>query len=84
MDPTERDSTGMELRDLLDDQEFAARNTRCRDPRSCLDPIRHIALVFAEEQEVILQALVDTAVAFTGADSAGISLLETTGTGKIW
>ena len=79
LESLEQDTTGMELRDLLTDQEFASRTTRCRDPGSSLDPIRRIALVFAEEQDVILQALVDTAVAFTGADSAGISLLEGAG-----
>ena len=66
----------MELRDLLTDQEFIARKLKSHSSKSGLDAMRRLALVFADGQETILQSLVDAAVAFTGADSAGISLLQ--------
>lgn len=41
-----------------------------------LDAMRRLAVVFAEGEKIVLQELADAAVASTGADSAGISLLE--------
>lgn len=74
--PTEQSVTGMELRNLLEDEVFLQRPPHYRGARTDLDAMRRLALVFPEGEEVILQELVNAAVSFTGADSAGISLLE--------
>ncbi len=68
--------TGMELRDLLQDEDFAARPLRPRSLDHNTEAIRRLAHVFAEKPEVVLQELVDIAVESCGADSAGISLEE--------
>jgi GAF domain-containing protein len=68
--------TGMELRDLLADAEFAERARKTRNPKRESAALRRLARVFADKPEVVLQELVDIAVEFCGADSAGISLEE--------
>jgi hypothetical protein len=67
--------TGMYLRDLLQDAEFRSRKPRTRQ-QSEADAFRTLAHVFAEQPGIVLQTVVDTATAYCGADSAGISLEE--------
>jgi hypothetical protein len=69
-------NSGMSLVDLLSDGEFRRRagKSRSRDRESVA--LRRLSRAFAEEPESVLQILVDTAVEFCGADSAGISLEE--------
>jgi len=68
--------TGMYLRDLLTDEQFRARQAKCRDRNREAIALRRLSRLFAEEPELVLQELVNTAVEFCGADSAGISLEE--------
>ncbi len=72
----------MELRDLLDDPSFMARTCKQRDSTNELGAVRRLAHVFAKSPEGVLQELVDIAVEFCGADSAGISLEELSDTGE--
>jgi signal transduction histidine kinase len=66
----------MELHDLLSDNEFLERgDTSNRAERRC-EALQTLAHVFAEDSQVVLQKLVEIAVEFCGADSAGISLEE--------
>jgi hypothetical protein len=74
--------TGMEMRDLLTDPDFPARNPRPRTINDHLDAISRLASVFAETPELVLQQLVEIAVRYCGADSAGISLEEETPAGE--
>lgn len=74
--------TGVELRDLLCDTEFVARRSAVPDPDRASYALIRLAHVFAATPEVVLQELVDIAVASCGADSAGISLEERTDTGE--
>lgn len=67
--------SGMHLRDLLTDKAFAEREKQCDPNRESL-ALRRLSRLFAEKPELVLQELVDTAVALCGADSAGISLEE--------
>jgi GAF domain len=76
MDTLPNVETGMDLRDLLDDVSFLGREKPPRSPARVSRALRTIAQVFAETPEVVLQKLVDVAVEFCGADSAGISLEE--------
>ena len=69
--------TGMELRDLLEDQSFHSRPKRPRDSERESIALRRLSRLFAESPEIVLQELVDIAVKFSGADSSGISLEET-------
>jgi len=73
----------MELRNLLEDEEFLRRRPRPRGANADLDAMRRLAAVFAEGEEIVLQELANAAVACTGADSAGISLLEDRGDGTL-
>jgi signal transduction histidine kinase len=66
--------TGMELHDLLRDEEFAQRTRTARRFESNLQAMKRLAHVFVEKPAVVLQELVDVAVECCGADSAGISL----------
>jgi hypothetical protein len=75
--------SGMELRDLLHDPEFPHRVKSPRDPKRESAALRRLAQVFAEKPEVVLQELVDIAVEFCGADSAGISLEESDAAGEL-
>jgi GAF domain-containing protein len=77
----ESTETGMELRDLLLDEEFLSRRKARRDPQGELEALRRLARVFADLPDIVLQELVDIAVDFCGADSAGISLEEPDGAG---
>jgi len=66
----------MEMRDLFQDAEFLHREKRSRDPIATGEAFRQLARVFAESPGAILQRLVEVAVEFCHADSAGISLEE--------
>jgi signal transduction histidine kinase len=66
----------MEMRDLLQDIEFLHRPRRVRSSKDQLGAVRRLTRVFAENPENILQELVNLAVEYCGADSAGISLEE--------
>lgn len=68
--------SGMELRDLLQDAEFPRRARKARNPKRESAALLRLGPVFAESPETVLQVLVDIAVEFCGADSAGISLEE--------
>jgi PAS domain S-box-containing protein len=72
----------MELQDLLLDREFLNRkNPSTRDKR--FEALQKLAGVFSEAPNSVLQKLVDIAVEFCGADSAGISLEEADRTGNL-
>jgi len=79
---TENIDTGMHLRDLLTDVKFARRRTRRRDPRGEAKALRQLACAIAVGKDSVLQELVEVAVRYCGADSAGISLLETAPNGE--
>jgi signal transduction histidine kinase len=67
---------GMELTDLLEDTEFLNRKSGANRAENRLEAFRALSSVFAESSQLVLQRLVDIAVAFCAADSAGISLEE--------
>jgi signal transduction histidine kinase len=73
--------SGMELEDLLTDQAFLDRRDNSDRAQKRFEALQALAHVFAEAPEVVLQKLVDIAVEYCGADSAGISLLEDNGQG---
>jgi signal transduction histidine kinase len=73
--------SGMELQDLLTDQEFLERRDTSDRAQKRFEALQTLAHVFTEAPQVVLQKLVDIAVEFCGADSAGISLLEDDGQG---
>jgi len=68
--------TGMSLRDLLADEFFPQRAIKPRPANRELIALRRLSQVFAECPESVQQELVNAAVEFCGADSAGISLEE--------
>jgi hypothetical protein len=67
---------GMHLRDLLADDGFRLRESKPRAPNRESEALRRLSRLMAENPESVLQELVNTAVEFCGADSAGISLEE--------
>ena len=67
---------GMELHDLLLDREFLDRIDATGRTEKRFEALQTLARVFTDEPKVVLQRLVDIAVEFCGADSAGISLEE--------
>lgn len=66
----------MELHDLLLDREFLDRPTNPSRARRQFEALQSLAQVFTESPQVVLQKLVEIAVEYCGADSAGISLEE--------
>jgi len=68
--------TGFILRDLLTDSDFPQRATKPRNSNRESMALRRLSRLFAEDPESVLQELVNTAVEFCGAESAGISLEE--------
>jgi hypothetical protein len=72
---TQLDS-GMHLRDLLTDEAFFDRPRKARAENRESVALRRLSRLFAEKPESVLQELVNTAVEYCGADSAGISLEE--------
>jgi PAS domain S-box-containing protein len=73
---TQSDS-GMDLRDLLNDAEFKNRPRQSRDPNRTAIAFRHLLKLLAEDRESVLKELVNAAMNFCSAESAGISLEET-------
>ena len=65
---------GMELHDLLLDREFLSRKNAPDRVERRFEALQAITRVFTETPQAVLQKLVDIAVEFCGADSAGISL----------
>jgi anti-sigma regulatory factor (Ser/Thr protein kinase) len=74
---------GMELRDLLADREFLGRRDNAKRASRRFEALQVLASVFVEPPNVLLQKLVDVAVEFCGADSAGISLEESDERGEL-
>lgn len=66
----------MYLRDLLNDSAFSMRPKKLRNKDHEAQALRKLCRAFAKDTESVLQELVNTAVEFCGADSAGISLEE--------
>ena len=66
--------TGLEVRDIEEDAAFALRRIHAPSTAAQMEAMRRIARAFVEEPETILQELVNAAVEFCGADSAGISV----------
>lgn len=78
----ETDESGMELRDLLEDGEFKERKRSIRTAEERSEALHRLAHVFAERPEDVPQKLVEIAVEFCGADSAGISQEGTSASGE--
>ena len=76
MDGVEAAESGMEMRDLLNDVEFAHRRPRRHAAGRNFEALHQLARAVAEAPERSLDELVQVAVEFCGADSAGISLEE--------
>jgi hypothetical protein len=75
--PTESQlDSGMSLRDLLADEHFPRRAAKSREAHRESIALRHLSRTFVEDPDLVLQELVNLAVEFCGADSAGISLEE--------
>jgi signal transduction histidine kinase len=68
--------TGLEVVDLRDDPEFAARRLHTRDVAMQLAGMRRLAAAFVDHPETILDELVKVAVELCGAESAGISMVK--------
>jgi RNA polymerase sigma factor (sigma-70 family) len=68
------DDTGLEVLDLDNHPEFAARSLHTRDLTIQMEGLRRLTHSFVESPDTILQELVNAAVDLCGADSAGISL----------
>jgi hypothetical protein len=68
--------SGFVLRDLLADSGFPLRAVKTGNANRESMALRRLSRLFAEAPESVLQELVNTAVEFCGADSAGISLEE--------
>jgi signal transduction histidine kinase len=75
--------SGMELLDLLSDPAFPQRPAAERDPGREGFALRRLAQLFADSPNALLQELVDLAVRYCGADSAGISLEEPDACGEL-
>lgn len=73
----------MELHDLLTHREFLDRKNRSNRTESRFEALQTLTRVFIESPQVVRQKLVDTAVEFCGADSAGISLEESDDLGNL-
>lgn len=68
--------SGMELLDLLSDQAFISRLASSRISNRETIALRRLASLFTERPDIILASLVEIAVEFCGADSAGVSVEE--------
>lgn len=71
--------SGMYLHDLLADSQFAARHKKPREPNRESVALHRLSKLLIEDSDSVLQELVNTAVEFCAADSAGISLEEPDG-----
>lgn len=66
--------TGLEVTDISSGAVFANRVSRVHDMAAQMAGMARIARAFVEHPETLLQELVNTAIEFCGADSAGISI----------
>jgi GAF domain len=66
----------MHLRDLLLDPQFSTRTHGPRRATNYIEAVSRLAQAFVETPDHVLNELVEIAVRFCGADSAGISLEE--------
>lgn len=66
--------TGMEMSDLRADPAFLNRTGHAHSAARNAEALRRLAHLFSNKPEGILPELVDIAVEYCGADSAGISL----------
>ncbi len=66
--------TGLEVIDLEADMAFASRRLHARSTAAQMEAMKRIARAFVDEPESILQELVNAAIDFCEADSAGISV----------
>lgn len=78
-----RNDPGFEMRDLLESREFTQREARDRVANRQQLALQEIAQKFSDTSEAMLQKLVESAVAYCGADSAGVSLEEPDGEGGL-
>ncbi len=70
------------LDDILITEELSHRAPRPPNWQAEADAVRSLSRQLAHEPEVMLQSLVDLAVELCDAESAGVSLLETTPSGE--
>jgi signal transduction histidine kinase len=68
------EQTGLEVTDIRDNPEYAARRVHLHDIGVQMDGMRRIAQAFVERTETIHQELIDIAIELCRADSAGISI----------
>jgi hypothetical protein len=70
--------TEMQVVNLHSDDEFLSRPVRSRETGVEVSAMRRLAHVFAQNPETILQELTEVSIDVCGAESAGITLEETT------
>lgn len=68
------EETGLEVVSIDQDLDFASRQLHTRDIATQMAAINRLTRAFVEKPDTILQELVNSAVEFCGADSAGISI----------
>jgi hypothetical protein len=68
------DETGLEVVSIDRDPEFAARRLHPRNVATQMAGVNRLTKAFVEKPDTLLQELVNAAVEFCGADSAGISI----------
>lgn len=71
------------MHDLAESRDFARREITGRDQNRQQLGLQMIASRFSDSSKAMLQELVDVAVKYCGADSAGVSLEEPDGKGKL-
>lgn len=81
--PSPLQDCGFEMHDLLQSPEFTRRLTSDRTENCEQAALKQIAQKISSNPEVLLQELVNVAVEFCSADSAGISLEEPDGQGGL-
>jgi hypothetical protein len=70
------EDTGLEVLDLQNYPEFAARRVHTHDAGVQMRGMQRLAAAFVDHPETILQELVNAAIELCGAESAGISLVK--------
>jgi hypothetical protein len=73
------EETGLEVIDLREDAAFAARRLHGRDIETQMSGLQRLSRAMLEDPETVLQELVNAAVDLCGADSAGISIEDDSG-----
>jgi hypothetical protein len=77
------DCPGFEMHDLLDSQDFASRAPKQDAEKRKQQALKELAPRLSESSDAMIQQLVEAAVKYCGADSAGISLEEPDGRGGL-